>query len=119
MPRKYIVKEIDHKTSEHRHLHFLNLPTPTEPGFYRQITSLNAFAWGRHRRNWSDTTLYYVLREEEFNIDLISMRKWIPDYENALPRSEYDSIWAFYEAIGYDHKKNKYDTTRTSGKRKT
>ena len=102
--RKLAVTEIDTTTFEHRCLHVIHVPEATDPGFYRQTVSYNAFFWSGKRRNWKpNDCLFRGLRWDEHEQEL--KHKF---YEEAAKTVEHHGIWAFYESIGYDYKKQRY-----------
>lgn len=115
MPRKFAVQEIEQPGSKHLRLHVLWLPTVTEPDFYRQVTSFNAFFHSGGKRglygpNWKGDELLYSEKDwEEFENECEIWGKDLPalDYRN-LPQIEHQSIWEFYESIGYDFRKKKW-----------
>lgn len=121
--KKFAVVEIDltDKFYKHKRIHVLNLPTVTEKEFYRQTTSFNAFFNGKpkgnrlHGPNQNSTTLYNAKQWTEFESDwerqikLFTEKKLkgFPD-DRLLPRVEHQSIWNFYQEIGYDYKKKRW-----------
>jgi len=102
----FIIKEID-LVDDCRHKRYFRLSLTGT----RAITSLNYFFWGTKRRNYKPsyvkgTHLYYCQREHEFNEDQERHKKQNLHWKGEL--IEVDSIWAFYKAIGYDYKKQKW-----------
>lgn len=95
-----IVTEIDTASPNGKHISYHKFPLPNvgEPGFYRQTVSYNAFR--TKKRQYKGSILYYAQDEED---------KFFPPIKS-VPMFIHENIWEFYKAIGYDHKKNKYDT---------
>lgn len=121
MPRKFAVIEIDRATSHHLQIHTLWLPLPPEKDFYRQVTSFNAFfhsgrLQGRaNGPNWSPEKLFSERDWDEYERDC---ERWIKCLakdgilsdldDRKLPQLEHQSIWDFYQAIGYEYKKQRW-----------
>ena len=101
------VTEIDLETYEHRRYFSFPLdPNPRGGMDYRSRTSVNAFAWGMHHRNYRPnkaraTHLYLVRRESEIfdPVELAHMQ---------AKGLSLDSIWSFYQAVGYDYKRKSW-----------
>lgn len=129
MPQIFIATEVPYRThdTKDRVIHEIQIPEFTEPGFYRQVTSLNSFTSGKraglnarerqcHRVTpaWAPGRLYNVKHFEEWNQDVgavvDSMRKHGHDWldEREMPRIKHASIWAFYAHIGWDRKRRRY-----------
>lgn len=123
MPRLYAVVKIERKTYRHVELHKIHVPDFQDPGFYRSVSTLSAFAHhgdkDKNRGNWSPTHLYVVKRWEEFMEDTT---RWKESYETItkqsypdnlddrlLPTFEHASIWDFYKHQGYDYKKKRWN----------
>ena len=74
---------------------------------YTQICSFNAFFNQSYRksfhRNWTNSRLYMSMTTDEYQWRM-SKFPWYND----IPVVTHTSIWDFYKAIGYEHKKNKY-----------
>lgn len=84
--------------------HKIQIPDVSEPGFYRTITSFNAFFNSIYRRNWSDDHLFQVID------DRMTERRqdWELQRDDKLPVHEHASLYAFFDAIGYDRTTKKY-----------
>ena len=123
MPNYYIFTEISVKSGSHNRLHRIPIPTPKEKGFYRTVLSLSAFNTGArkgaskeekriYRNNccWTpDGLLYSGKREEEWISEQTRLAAKFPQLdERDKPKIEHESLWAFYEYIGFDYKKRKY-----------
>jgi hypothetical protein len=85
--------------------------TPNEidgVGFYRTITSLNAFfhARGAHYRNWTDKRLFTLKSEREYELEK-NRGLLLDDGEPIIP---VPSLFGFYREIGYDRVTKKYTT---------
>lgn len=123
---------IEHKRpNEPSQYHIVITPEFLEPGFYRQTTSINAFRTRELRKRFpfdeDGRSLYKSsngenvescsVRDYDDAISLWrsineSLRKLNVDEELVLPEAtEHISLWDFYQAIGYDHKKQKYIKT--------
>lgn len=113
MPSQYAVVEIDLTESSYPHvgLHVLWLPTVSEPGFYRQVCSFDAFFTSVNRRNKSSKRLYHARRWEEFVEECDRLKESFRRYgeevtdDRDLPTVEHNDIWAFYQHVGFDYKK--------------
>ncbi len=122
MPRYFIFVEIDNKTADHRLVHRVSIPTASEPGFYRAVSSYNAFREGKRKGStkwekehykdrccYGPDCLYYGEREDQWLRDQERQAKHIPDLDDRLlPKIEHASIWDFYNHIGFDHTARKY-----------
>lgn len=130
-PRVFVIIEVDRKTCKHVHQHHLILPNVCDKGGYVQISSYNAFTTGKRKgkiteyekKNYLDgccyspTKLYISKSNREFLMFLDIEKKYFeklkesdPDwrFDDELPKTTYYSIFDFYKAIGFDHKKRKY-----------
>ena len=112
--RKYAVKKID-KSGENDEVYVLNTPFPGEDGFYRQTTSLSAFFFERQplahsrnfkRRNETKDILWLCEPWSEFEIRQKIDTKW--GIARKISDRIFNSIWEFYEFIGYDYKTKKW-----------
>lgn len=125
MPKRWAIIEInlDSPTYEHAHLHVIAVPEFNEPGFYRQVSSFDAFFMGTQQHNWNHNAkrLYAAKRWgatgngwDEFNGECdrwleSSKRYGIQEMDSRnLPRTDYPDVWSFYSAVGYDYKKKRY-----------
>ncbi len=104
-------------------LHVVAVPNFSEPGFYRQTGSMNAFRRNIHAlgskmiTSRQPGTRFHVRWAEEFAMDLESEARnaaLLKTYGKTsrhdttkLPRADYASVKHFYAAIGYDTKKRK------------
>lgn len=100
---KYIVAvDLNDPPAEKKKRYFhLVLPSATEPDFYRQTVSFNAFFRGLKRRNRSPSTLYIAYDE-----DLLTA--YLRERFSSHKVLRFDSIWDFYKAVGYNHRKNSW-----------
>lgn len=124
--KKHAVVEIDlsKKDYPHRRLHVLWMPEFKDPGFYRQGVSYDAFFNSSTKRtlatthgpNWrTGNVLYNAKRWDEFESDCQHQAelyerlklKGLRD-DRQLPTVEHQSIWEFYETIGYDYKSKRW-----------
>lgn len=105
----YIIKEYGPNDRRIRQ-HHLVLPRQTMPGGYVMLTSINAFRRREDARaaraydkgetldRWFDVT--FADRPDSNDICRTE-----PDLE---PPMTHETLWAFYETIGYDHKANRF-----------
>lgn len=96
---KFLVKEIS--LTDYRHTRKWIVDIDCGEDFnYRGRTSVNAFFFsGKKNRNYSKTSLYYGEPLEE----AIEVRDFDP-----TGVEQVETIWKFYEIIGYDYKTKKY-----------
>lgn len=94
-------------TKKEQNFYYLMLPDVGEDGFYRAVSSFNAF--------------FNSMRNPKANVTAV--RQFTADYEDDIHHRRdsvlykdvdwdnlrtFDSIWDFYKFIGYDHKTRKY-----------
>lgn len=129
--RMIISKEVPLSFKKHRALKFhyrihrFPLPSVGEPDFYRAVTSYNAWCSGdrdksqitdEERKNlqggccYNRRILYHTMTEEEWlwNCKSSSASGKIPYEPDLATFINHADIWAFYKAVGFDHKKRKY-----------
>ena len=89
----------------HKTLHAVKIPDVGDQGFYREITSLNAFDsnTGRNLYNRKSTLAVNMVREDEFDESSLFSQHMKESYTWYA----HESIWEFYEFINYDRKKRK------------
>jgi hypothetical protein len=109
--RTEIVKRIDLPSCIHAEFHEIQIPEFKDEGFYRTMISYDAFFESPKRRNKNDDYLYLVVTDNTISD---SMREKFPDVvkreeerDANLPRIKHDSLYDFFEYIGYDRKKQK------------
>lgn len=111
-PRYYAFTQIKIKgRCPHIAVHRVRVPNVSGKGFYRAITSYNAFVFGENKRCYSPNFLYYGQRWEDYVLFSDSTFDIFEDMnitQDITPIIDHSSIWDFYKYIGYDHKKNKY-----------
>jgi hypothetical protein len=105
---------------KHLEVHKVRLPEYGEKGNYVQLLSLSAFAHNadkdKNRGCWSPDFLYFGKRWYEFIEDCEcweenARRSGVPlTDDRTLPCIEHNSLWDFYQAVGYDYKKKKWHT---------
>lgn len=104
-PTKIYVSEL-HNGSEHMCHHII-----TNEG-YRQVVSAGAFFHGvkKHDRDVKRGIIWASHHEDEHHH---YTRKYMgfSIWEEDVPVVEHESIWAFYEHIGYDYKKKKWTSS--------
>jgi hypothetical protein len=108
MPRVMCVRKTNlDKTKDLFEIHKFILPMASEPGFYRQVMSLNAFFNGRRRHNWHGLFLYTCNTWEEFEHEAARWAKFGYD-QLELPIITHQNIWDFYKHEGFDYKTKKW-----------
>ena len=135
--RNFIVKFVPHDEKYPQVIHKIRMPDFKDKGFYRDITSWNAFCSGSRRGLtkedkkskkvgccWSPDGLYYTHEhvEQEWLKAVERRFKWAVERfgeskkeelekeldERKFPVVEHNSIWDFYKYIEFDHKARKY-----------
>ena len=104
---KYLVTEISLEDYRHTRKWIVDVDQGSDFN-YRGRTSSNAFFHGTNKRNYSDTSLYYGEHLEDARDKsevMIECGSSGIDFDN-LP--EVESIFKFYEIIGYDYKKKRF-----------
>lgn len=104
MPSKHLIIET-YFNERKQNFYYLMLPNVTEDGFYRSVRSFNGFFNGTRDpkanvteiRQFTCTYEYEIKFRKEFFKDV--------DWDNL---KTFDSIWSFYEFIGYNYKTRKY-----------
>jgi hypothetical protein len=114
MKRALVVIHRPNKEDSYR---IVMYPDFKEPGFYRQILSLDAFKnremarafpdgkWKNKKITWA-TIKYESDFLPESNLDTIEIWTCGKTWED-LPVSK--DVWQFYKDIGYNYKKQKYE----------
>lgn len=115
MPQRFFALETDHKTGQQR-VHEVLLPNFSEPGFYRQMTSLSSFRGGRrlgasaqdrkhHRATpaWGPTKLYSFRPEVEWKLEC----KFF-EGRGELEVVKHEGLSAFYAYINWDPSLRRY-----------
>jgi len=114
--RKRAVKIIDDKTERKtgfRPVYILYTPDYNEPGFYRQMVSMDAFFQSMKKRNKTPDGVWYFMDtwrdyERERESDKRCYEKYGIENKHVFYDTVFNSIWEFYLHIGYDYKKQKY-----------
>lgn len=93
-------------------IHIVYVPEASRGGFYRQVTSLDAFRRVmEHREARSGDKRRFRLRfEDDHEFDLEFSDRTYGEDKNPLrlaKKYEHASVWEFYEAIGYDKTKKR------------
>ena len=104
---RLLVKEVPLDGSRHLRKWSVDIDCGEEFN-YRGRTSSNAFFFHGKNRNRTDTMLYYGQSLDEalaVNEAMIENGSTGYDLDNL---EEVESIWKFYEIIGYDYKKKKF-----------
>lgn len=110
MPYTYYVRKIDLKRNVETETMKFIIPAFGEErtGFYRQVTSFNAFFKSLKRRNTHNGFLFYPQEEDRYLFE----KKILKEEDGIATKDKdivtYPNIWEFYKAIGYDYKKKKY-----------
>jgi hypothetical protein len=116
----------------HTHLHVIEWPGMGEPGYYRQAVSIEGFRHRMMRARAKEQERRYTIRRKNplatfpaFTHYLVHL--FADDFDEfckawsvvrdlrTLPTSVHKSVWDFYTAIGYDHRRNKFAVTERSG----
>lgn len=101
MSVQYAVQEI--RSSDGSRLRRFTFPLDRVGVDYRSRTSVNAFAYGNKGRNVNDRGgVWYLMRRDD-DID---------PADNPSDVIALQSVWEFYAAVGYDHRKNCYADVR-------
>jgi hypothetical protein len=124
--RQYVF--VERRDSKNVMIHIVTFPGLGLKGGYRAIVSLDSF---RHRQLHRWNYKFYMKRKScplwfsgqikwEWDHDReASLHAWnetkkkfpdlpeFPDQYADVPVREHESVWAFYEAIGYDYKKQR------------
>lgn len=101
MSRTLIVSHIDSKVGCRLAYHHINVPTPGEKGFYRQIGSINAFFHGMNQYNNTGEIIFHATDEIS-----VKSHKEIDKIEH--PVIQHTSIYEFYTFIGWDRHTKKW-----------
>lgn len=107
----------------------LNMPTYGDPGFYRQTVSFNCFFHGYNKRvgaainkygvwdprvkkllhnHTPDGHIFAARSDHEYNIEKGIFAKGGARLDRYEPLGVFNSIWEFYEFVGYDYKTKKW-----------
>lgn len=100
---EYIVIALDVEHG-HQHLKYYKFPLDAGKDFcYRSMVSVNAFAHGCGVRNRNFDKRHGIL--------YVMQRLW-PSEMNWIDQTKQTvhlgSVWEFYKAVGYDHRRNRY-----------
>lgn len=87
---------------DHLELHNICFPEFEDKGFYRTMISYSAFFESLKRRNWTESCVYYLDDESP-----IRKTPWEQNRDKKLPVFQHDSLYDFFEHIGYDRKRKK------------
>lgn len=99
MPRiNYILV---HKEEEPVLVYKVIRPDPTEKGFYTQSLSMDSFK-NDYRIDELNELEYFVLTQKEFECHEEKR------YKNIVVK-EHNSVWNFYNTVGWDYKKKKFN----------
>ncbi len=105
--RKGLVIETFFK-EEKQNFYYLILPDLKDDGFYRTIRSFSGFFQSVRNPHANVTEIrqftYHDHREIEFKKDFYRFNKTI-DWDNL---KTFESLWSFYDFIGYNYKTRKY-----------
>ena len=119
------VRVIVYDREEPAEIHWFNLPKYGEPRFYTTTCSWN---WFRNREGgrlvaWLDARrakkkAVVPERRSYCNIiepgDLMHAKEVELKVYDHLPTFEHSTLWEFYMAVGYDHKRKKYQPKENS-----
>lgn len=93
------------KEYEHDEVHYINFPDYGEKGWYRMMISYSAFFESCNCRDESDSFLYYLYRGKDLRSPAEIEYEKIRD--SKLPKIYHDSLYDFFEYIGYCRKKKR------------
>jgi len=104
--RKYLIIETFY-TKEEQNFYYLMLPDVRDHGFYRSTMSFNAFfnCIRNPHANVTEVRQFTSDHEDDIKHRKDSILYKDVDWDNL---KTFDSIWAFYDFIGYDRHKRKY-----------
>jgi hypothetical protein len=88
-----------------QNFYYLMLPDVREDGFYRAVSSYNAFFNGMRNPKANVTEVRQFTSDHEIGIQVRKQFLKNVDWDNLRT---FQSIWEFYDFIGYDHKARKY-----------
>ena len=116
--------EVDRKTCDFVKIHVVKIPNVGEPNFYRHVGSLNAFIEGERKNAtklekqkhqagccWSPTSVFIGHRERDnmFGLEKVDDKFFTTILERReITSTSYDSIYDFYEGIGFDRKTRRH-----------
>lgn len=102
-PRKLYAIELGYPSASHIRYHVITY------GGYRQVVSAGAFFYGvkKHDRDIKRGIIWSSHREHEHHM-YTRKHMGFSIWEDDVKVIEHESIWAFYEYIGYDYKKKKF-----------
>jgi hypothetical protein len=104
---------IEYEGSTPLKIHEISVPDVREPGFYRQTVSIEAFRQKnvdfvagayRNKHVLVRSRWFSVKDEQDFKHHMtFEARAFDPDQGPCAlaPRTKHESVWAFYEVIGY------------------
>ena len=98
--------------SEHIAAFFVKTPNVSEDGSYRQGLSIDAFRNNQHKRRESKKYWFYVdfERNQHHNLGNIEFHKKI----GIKVVNSFNSVWEFYDYIGFNYKKKVYAYSLTT-----
>ena len=108
----FYIKKIERKTGKHLALYMIpiEIDGKHEKGWCRQVRSYDAFS----RNQYNQHPLYAFVCKNEFDHQMdakLSKRCYegMGMQEPIIPENRsFDTIWEFYEAIGWDRKKQRF-----------
>lgn len=103
-PSRYCIVET-YLEIDRQNFYYLLLPDVREDGFYRQAMSFNAFFYSMRKPQANVTKDRQWTADDEAGIEIRKRYNRHVDWANLRT---FDSIWAFYDFIGYDYKKRKH-----------
>lgn len=105
-------------------LHYFPIPRFGQQAFYRTITSYEAtrnreagrhYKWTLSKRGAVPSPRMNLGRVEEWGLSLTFLNEVHPD----LPRYHHASLFDFYAAVGYDHRRKSWAPRKTRSPRAT
>lgn len=103
---QYLITETSYPCDSPNTHYFLNVPDPGEPGFYREVRSLNAFFFSSRNPRTNVTESRQFTAGDQIEIDIKKKSKFFAiDWDN-IP--VFKSIGEFFKYISYDPKTRIY-----------
>lgn len=93
-----------------QNFYYVILPETRENGFYRAVSSVNAFFNSIRNPKANVTAVRQFTADYEVEVQFRKKFFKNIDWDNLRT---FDSIWEFYNFIGYDYKNRKYKSGET------
>lgn len=106
MSRKYLVTETFFDDRP-QNFYYVLLPDGREDGFYRDTMTFNAFFMSLRNPKANVTEVRQFTVDDTTGIEIKKKYMEGVDFDNL---QTFESMWKFYEFIGYDYKARKYSS---------